>query len=157
MGYPMTTAILVGALIANGLLAGVFFAFACSIVPGLRRVDDIAFVTTVRAVNAAILNGWFLTVFLASPVLAGVAVAVAPDEVPVGWLVAAVVCAVITFVVTAAVNVPLNRRLAEAPIDRPAEQTAARQAYERRWNSAHLVRTLSSIAAAVALTIALVQ
>jgi uncharacterized membrane protein len=32
--------VLLVAVISNGLLAGVFFVFACAVCPGFRRIDD---------------------------------------------------------------------------------------------------------------------
>lgn len=142
------------ALLCNGLLGGVFLAFACAIVPGLRRVDDHVYVTAFRAVNAAILNGWFLTVFLGAPLFAIAAVVVSPTGSAQWWAVAGLVCAIVTFVVTAAVNVPLNQRLDAASGQAPSEQASARRAFERRWNAAHLIRTATSVGAAGFLTIA---
>ena len=150
--------VLIG-VISNGLLAGVFFAFSCAVTPGLRRVDDRSYVRTVRAVNSAILNGWFLSVFLIAP-LAAVGSALAPfiiaDSEPSTLLVIGVICSVLTFAITAAVNVPLNRGLDEAPIEAAEAQRAARNVFETRWNRWNLMRTLSSIAAFVVLLVTLV-
>ncbi|MEU5977163.1 DUF1772 domain-containing protein [Streptomyces sp. NPDC047315] len=151
---PTSTAVLTAAIVFNGLLAGAFFAFACSVVPGLRRVDDATYVTAFRAVNRAILNGWFLTVFAGAPVLAVVAAVLRPDGAATGWLVVGATCAIATFVITAAINVPLNQRLDAAAVDSPTALAEARRAFEPRWNNAHLVRTLTSVAGAVALTLA---
>ena len=32
--------VLVAALVASGLIAGLFYAYACSVMPGLARGDD---------------------------------------------------------------------------------------------------------------------
>ncbi|MGO2932032.1 anthrone oxygenase family protein [Microbacterium sp.] len=151
----LTTAAVAVAIICNGLLAGVFFAFARAVVPGLRRVDDHVYVTAFRGVNAAILNGWFLSVFLVAPILAGVVVAVL-DGPGRWWAIAALVCAIATFVITAAVNVPLNRRLDAASAHTAAESANARRGFERRWNTAHLIRTVTSIGALAFTTVAAV-
>ena len=57
--------ILAVTLVANGLLAGLFFAFTCAVSPALGRLDDRSYVEAFRSINAVILNGWFLSVFLA--------------------------------------------------------------------------------------------
>ncbi|MFI1827163.1 DUF1772 domain-containing protein [Streptomyces sp. NPDC020412] len=151
-----STAVLTAAIVCNGLLAGTFFAFACSVVPGLRHVDDATYVTAFRAINRAILNGWFLSVFMGAPVLAVVAAVLRPDGTAFVWLVVGAACAIATFAITAAVNVPLNQRLDAAPTDSPTALTEARRAFEPRWNRAHLVRTLTSVAGAASLTLAVV-
>ncbi|MGO2862045.1 MAG: hypothetical protein ACTIC1_12865, partial [Brevibacterium sp.] len=60
----MSTVTIAIAIIANGLLAGVFFAFSTAVTPGLKDTDDNTYVRTFAAINRAILNGWFLLVFL---------------------------------------------------------------------------------------------
>ena len=151
---PIDTAVLTAAVIWNGLLAGLFFAFACAIVPGLRRVDDRTYVTAFRAINQAIVNAVFLLVFLGAPVLAAVAVVLRPAGAAAPWLIAGLVCAIATFAITVGVNVPLNRRLDDAEVQTAEEARLARRGFERRWNAAHLVRTLTSIGAVALLSIA---
>ena len=45
------------------VLAGLFFVFTCAIAPGFRHLDDATYAQAFRAINRAILNGWFLLVF----------------------------------------------------------------------------------------------
>ena len=68
--FALIAGVLAIATVVHGLLAGVFFVFACAVAPGLRRVDDRTFVCAFRAINRTILNGWFLSVFMAAPVAA---------------------------------------------------------------------------------------
>lgn len=151
---PVSTAVLAAALVSNGLLAGTFFAFACAIVPGLRRVDDRTYTAAFRAINRAILNPWFLTVFVGAPLLAVAAVVFSPDGTGIWWPIAGAAAAVATSVITAAVNVPLNQRLDAAEVQTGGDVAAARRGFERRWNTAHLIRTLTSIGAVVFLVLA---
>ena len=72
----LPTTLLISATVASGLAAGLLYGFACAVMPGLKEVDDRAFVSALRSVNRRILNGWFLLTFVGSPVLtvaAGVA------------------------------------------------------------------------------------
>ena len=153
----LDTAVVAAAVVCNGLLAGTFFAFTCAIVPGLRRVDDRTYVTAFRAINQAILNSWFLAVFLGAPVLAAVAAVLWPGAAVGRWLVViGLVCAIATLAITVAVNVPLNRRLDAAATRTDEDVAAARRGFERRWNAAHLVRTLTGIAATAFLAVGVV-
>jgi uncharacterized membrane protein len=139
-------AVLLVATITTGLTAGLFYAFSCSVMPGLRRVDDRSFVATMRAINVAILNGWFLIVFLGAPLVAvGAAVLQIDGEFGPSllWSAAGAAACLVTLVVTGAVNVPLNDRLA----DERGEPGQLRVAFERRWNRANVVRTVSSVTA----------
>ena len=70
----MSTVVLVAALVAAGLIAGLFYAYACSVLPGLARGDDKTFVEGMRGINVAIINPVFMLTFLGAPLLAGVAV-----------------------------------------------------------------------------------
>lgn len=142
--------VLAVAIVANGLLAGLFFAFACAIVPAFRRLDDRAYVHAFRAINAAILNPWFLTVFATAPL--GAVAAVATE---VWWgsgerlalLVAAAGCSVVAFVITAAANVPRNRELERARADTEAGCAAARARFEAPWRRWNVLRTLTAVIA----------
>ena len=57
------------ATLAMGLLAGVFYTFAVSVMPGLARSDDRTFVAAMQQINVAIQNPWFSLTFLGTPVL----------------------------------------------------------------------------------------
>ncbi|GGK89109.1 hypothetical protein Sme01_49370 [Sphaerisporangium melleum] len=157
-------AALVAATLTTGLVAGLFYAYTCSVMPGLRRAGDRTFVETMQRINVAILNGWFLSCFLGAAVLTALALAlhIAADVPrPVAWLVAALVLYVAQLAVTFSVNVPLNNELeaAGAP-DRVADPSVpadARRRFEGRWVRWNLVRTLTSTAAFACLLGALVS
>ncbi|MGP3926838.1 hypothetical protein [Streptomyces sp. 8N616] len=68
-------AALLAATITMGLMAGLFYAFAISVMPGLGRTDDRTFVDAMQKMNAAILNGWFAIGFAGALVLTALAVA----------------------------------------------------------------------------------
>ncbi|MGI9822107.1 DUF1772 domain-containing protein [Agromyces sp. Marseille-Q5079] len=148
---------LVAATVGNGLLAGVFFAFSCGVVPGLRRVDDLSYVTVFRAINGSIVNRLFLLVFLGAPIATGAATALhlgAARQGTLACLVAGLVLGLFSFAVTAFVNVPLNNQLDAAPIGDAQQRKEARDRFERRWNRWNHVRTAASTAALLLLAIA---
>ena len=150
--------ILAAATVLTGLVAGLFQAFSYAVMPGLRRTDDATFVRAMRAINAAILNPWFLALFVGAPVLtvaAGVVVFVDGARLGLAWVAAGLVCSLLTLGVTGRVNVPLNERLQADPIETHEEQRAARAAFERAWVRSNHIRSVASTAAAVALVIAL--
>lgn len=153
-------ALLIASIATNGLLAGVFFVFSCAIAPGFRRLDDDAYVQAFRAINRAILNGWFLTVFLAAPVTAIVFAVISLLQgaaLTTALVVAGAVGSALTFLITAARNVPLNDRLERAQIGTPDGRRAARRDFERPWNTWNLVRTLTSLGGFVCLALAAVS
>ncbi|MEU9191713.1 anthrone oxygenase family protein [Streptomyces hundungensis] len=156
----LETVTLLAATLTTGLMAGLFAAFAYSVMPGLRRSSDRAVVEVMQNINKAIVNPFFMLLFLGSLPLLGLAVFLAwkgQGRPALPWLVAALVLYLIAFVVTSAVNVPLNDRLAEAGDPRHIEDPAAiRSAFEKAWVTWNVVRALLHTAAFGCLAWALV-
>ncbi|WP_020673437.1 DUF1772 domain-containing protein [Amycolatopsis nigrescens] len=155
----LRTVVLLAATITTGLIAGLFYAYACSVMPALRRVDDRTFVTVMQRINVAILNGWFAIGFGGAPLFAALAVALylpADDRAALPWLVAAFVLSASMLVTTGAVNVPLNNLLAEADAASGAAELAqVRTRFEARWVRWNLVRAVTPTAALGCLGLAL--
>nr|WP_245573183.1 anthrone oxygenase family protein [Amycolatopsis benzoatilytica] len=133
------------ALVAAGLIAGVFYAYTVSVMPGLSRADDHTFVIAMREINAAIQNVWFMLSFLGAPLLAVAAVVLhctsdAHGGLP--WLVAGSVLLVATLAVTGAVNVPMNNALDQAT----ADLAVLRARFEKPWVRWNTARTVLSVA-----------
>lgn len=147
-------ALLIAAIVTNGLLAGVFFVFGSAVAPGFRGVDDATYVQAYRAINRAILNGWFLSVFFTAPLAALTYALLGAIEEPVILAWAGAMCAILTFVITAAGNVPLNTRLDQATVGTESTYRAARERFETRWNRWNLARTITSIGALASLATA---
>ncbi|WP_018352648.1 DUF1772 domain-containing protein [Longispora albida] len=141
----LPTAVLLAAVVCMGLSAGLFYAYSCSVMPGLRRADDRTFVTTMQEINVAILNGWFMLSFLGGPLLAGVATAVhfGTGGKVLAWTIAGLVLAIAKLVITGAVNVPLNNVLAAA--SREGDVGAVRARFEARWVRFNNLRTLAAL------------
>ncbi|MEV6979332.1 anthrone oxygenase family protein [Kitasatospora sp. NPDC093806] len=142
---------LVAATITTGLSAGLFYAYACSVMPGLRTTDDLTFIQVMQRINVAILNGWFLLGFVGALVFTLAAVALhLPDDghrvLPAA--VGALVCYTGSLVVTRVVNIPLNEALAAAgEPGRIADPVRVRGRFEARWVRWNTARALLSTAA----------
>ncbi len=141
----VSKAALVAAVVAAGLIAGLFYAYTVSVMPGLAHADDHTFVTAMRRINEAILNGWFMLSFLGAPLLAVAAVVLhftsgARGGLP--WLIAGAALLVAMVVVTGAINVPMNNALAADTVD----FAALRAQFEDPWVRWNLVRTVLSAA-----------
>ncbi|MEV2236487.1 anthrone oxygenase family protein [Micromonospora sp. NPDC049891] len=150
MSEPIRLAVLAGATLTTGLVAGLFFAYACSVMPGLAATDGRTLVGTMQSINRKIINGWFLSAFLGGPLLVAVAVVghIGADGAVLGWLIAALVSHLITLGVTGRCNVPLNNRLeAAGPVDGIDDLAEVRQWFEAPWVRWNLVRAVSSAAA----------
>ena len=153
--HPLTSWLLVAATITAGLAAGLLYAFAVAVMPGLAQVDDAAFVSVMRSINRSIVNPWFLLTFLGAPALAiGVVVARFVAGGPGPWwpLLAAAALALLSVLITAALNIPLNNALDAAGSIDPR---AIREAFESRWVSWNIARAIVSTLAFGFLVLAL--
>jgi uncharacterized membrane protein len=151
---------LVAATLTMGLLAGLFYAFSVSVMPGLRRSGNRTFVETMQQINIAIVNPSFMISFLGAPILtlvAGLLQLYPEGLILLPWIAAALVLCLVALGITFGINIPLNNALDAA--GRPAageDPAAARTAFEARWVRFNTVRTWTSIAAFACLTWALV-
>jgi uncharacterized membrane protein len=152
----LATVSLVAATIATGLTAGLLYAFAHTVMPGLGRTDDRTFVGAFQAVDRAVINPWFMAGFLGGPAFTLAALLLdTGGGAALGWLLAALGLHVAVLVVTMAVNVPMNNWLQQADLDRVADLATARRRFETRWVRWNVIRTAAAAAAGAALTIAL--
>ncbi|MEA5361214.1 anthrone oxygenase family protein [Amycolatopsis sp., V23-08] len=136
----MSTVVLVAAVVAAGLIAGLFYAYSCSVMPGLARGDDKTFVEAMRGINVAIVNPVFMLTFLGAPLLAGVAIFLNPGPRP--WVIAGFVCLAAMLVITGALNIPLNNALESGGTD----YAALRAQFETSWVRWNVLRTIASTA-----------
>ncbi|WP_037707725.1 anthrone oxygenase family protein [Streptomyces sp. AA1529] len=153
---------LLGAVLLTGLSAGLYYGFAVAVSPGLRRAGDRTFVEGMQRINTAILNGWFLLLFVGSLVLIAVAGALhmwgGGSRAAVPWIAAAGVLYVAVLVVTMAFNVPLNDALDAGGLpDGAARLAALRERFESGWHRWNVVRTVCNTAAFGCLAWALVR
>ncbi|MEU6206225.1 anthrone oxygenase family protein [Micromonospora musae] len=156
----LRTLSLLAATVTTGLMAGLFAAFAYSVMPGLVRADARTLVLAMQRINEAILNGWFLGCFFGALLFTGAAAAlhVSGDwSAALPWIVAALLLYLVVLVVTMALNVPLNNALARAgDPDRLADVAAVRDRFAPAWIRWNLVRAVASTAGFALLTWAVV-
>jgi uncharacterized membrane protein len=137
---------LVTATTAMGLMAGLFYAFACSVMLGLRRTDDRTFVGAMQQINIAIQNGWFFLIFAGALVFTAVAAALhlrGGGRGALPWIVAALVLYVAQLVITFGINIPLNDTLDKAGNpDHIADLSAVRVHFEAVWVRWNIVRAV---------------
>ncbi|MDX2394227.1 MULTISPECIES: anthrone oxygenase family protein [unclassified Streptomyces] len=145
-----------------GLMAGLFFAFDVSVMPGLAGLDDRAYVTAMNGFNAAIDgNGLFGSVFVLAllTTAAAAVVSLRTGHRAVALLAgAAAVAYLVVLVITFAVNIPLNDRLADvagAVGAAPPTGLPVVDDFKGTWVTTNIIRTLLSTLALVALVRAL--
>jgi len=148
------------AMLAMGLIAGVFYAYDCSVMLGLAKTDDRTFVDVMQRLIVAIENPVFFASFVGALLLTAVAAVLERRLGPGGafrWIIAALALYVVAIAVTIGVHMPLNQELVDAgDPDRIADLAAVRERFEARWVSWNIVRTVVSTAALACLGRALV-
>lgn len=159
----MQTTLLLLSICSAGLVAGLLYGWMVSVLPGLARTDDQTFVSSMQAINRAIINPAFVIIFLVAPVIfaASAVVSWRAGEVRRAVWLGAGACIYLVGVlgVTFASNVPLNNKLdgfdlATANAEALANQRAA---FEAPWTRWHAVRTAMSAAAMVSVAVAVVS
>jgi uncharacterized membrane protein len=147
------------AALTMGLLAGLFYAYSVSVMPGLGQADDRTLVDGMQQINEAIENPVFFLSFLGAPVLILAALVLehrSGSRQVVRWVGAALVLCVVAIVVTGALNIPLNDDLKQAgDPERIADIAQARDDFYGPWVAWNIVRTVASTAALGCLVYAL--
>nr|WP_255671827.1 anthrone oxygenase family protein [Glycomyces amatae] len=146
---------LLAALVSVGMMAGLFTGFSYAVMPGLKILDDKAWIAAMQQINKVIINGWFMPAFLGAVVFTGAAAALvgaSANRAALPWVLAALALALVMFIGTVAVNVPLNDRLAAAGDPGSlADPAALRASVEAKWIAWNTVRGVASVGALLAL------
>jgi uncharacterized membrane protein len=148
---PAPGLVLGAAVLTMGMLAGLFYAYSVSVMPGLGDADDRTLIDAMQQINEAIENPVFFLSFLGAPVLALAALVVvrrSDSRQEIRWIVAALVLYGVAFLVTVAFNIPLNDELAQAgDPERIADPARVRDDFYGPWGAWNIVRTVASTAA----------
>lgn len=151
-------AALVAASLATGLITGVFYAYAISVMPAFARMDDRVVIDAMQKVNIAIINPAFMVGFLGTVGFTLLAAILHLGCRPTLWWIGiALVLNLVAFGITAGCNVPLNDQL--AAVGDPAalpDPGAVRAAFEPGWVRWNIVRGVLHGLAFLALCVALV-
>ena len=155
----VSTVLMVLSLLVAGLSAGTFWIFTIAVMPGLDRAGGRAAMAAMNAVNRAIVNPAFLTVFLGGAVLpaaAGVLLFVT-DEPAAGWwsVGAAAGYLLLCLSPTVAVNVPMNEALARRTVPDTEEAAAAVwRGFRVRWVRWNTLRAVGGAGTVIAVAMA---
>lgn len=133
----------------SGLVAGLFYAYSCSVNKGLSALTDAEYLKAMQAINAAIQNPLFFLTFMGLLLLFPVTCYQLRMQGLVFncFLAAGVVYFIGVFALTVFGNVPLNEQLANFSISEATEEQllAMREAFERPWNNYHTLRTFAAV------------
>ena len=166
--YSLDDYLLLAGTVSAGLLSGLYFIFSFCVMWSLAKLDGVLAARVMVEINVVILNPYFLTVFMAGPVVgagllahtyfAGGSGSAKPNAGIVSWLkVAGALLLLVGFGVTALVNVPLNNELAQVAADRGMAQAGSFFAgsYVGPWTTWNTVRCLASVGAELCFALAL--
>jgi uncharacterized membrane protein len=139
--------VLGGAVVTMGLLAGLFFCFACAVMPGLHASADRTVVDVMQNINKAIENPVFFATFIGGPALAVWAYVTERRRgtpAVARWVLGGVVLGGVCLLVTAAFNIPLNEELERAGDPSTIANIAkVRDDFETPWVIWNIVRTVA--------------
>ncbi|MFG2296301.1 DUF1772 domain-containing protein [Streptomyces sp. NPDC048603] len=134
-----------------GLMAGLFFAYDISVMPGLAKTDDRTYVAAMQEFNAAIDgNGLFGAVFLLAlvlPVVAAVLEFRKGRRATALWIGVAAAAYLVALVITFAVNIPLNNELAELGDAAKVTDFSVVERFKSTWVTTNILRTVLCTAA----------
>lgn len=156
----MTNIILIITATLTALIAGLFYAYSCSVNLGLGRLADREYLTAMQAINKAILNPLFFASFIGTLIMLPICTYLhyrqANDTQFKFLLVATLIYTIATFGVTIFGNVPLNNMLDKFNIitTSPEEISIQRERFEKPWLRLHTIRT---IAAAISLILVIIS
>ncbi|MGW4529953.1 anthrone oxygenase family protein [Nocardia sp. NPDC004340] len=157
--FALRTAALVAATLTTGLTAGIFFAYATSVMTALGQSDDRTFVDIMQKINVVIINPPFMLAFMGSvgfTVLAAALHLGKDTRTTLIWVGVALALNVIAFAVTSGLNVPLNNQLANAgDVAQIPDLAAVRSQFESSWVAWNVVRAVIHTLAFLVLTGAL--
>ncbi|ALC18449.1 DUF1772 domain-containing protein [Streptomyces pristinaespiralis] len=146
-----TGPLLVTSTVTMGLMAGLFFTFDVSIMPGLARTDDRFYVEAMQNFNELIDNsGLFALVFIGAFVATTTAAVLdfrRGHRSPALWATVAATLYLVALLITFSVNIPLNMELAQ--LGDPAKVTdfALVDKFKGIWETTNIMRTLLCAAA----------
>ncbi|AZA80114.1 DUF1772 domain-containing protein [Chryseobacterium sp. G0186] len=145
----MTTVVLILTAVLTALIAGLFYAYSCSVVLGLGKLSDAEYLKAMQHINREILNPVFFMSFMGTAILLPVATFLLRSEQPVFifLLLATLAYLIGVFGVTVMGNVPMNDMLDQFDISNSTTEAIRkmREGFESRWNFLNNIRTVFSV------------
>jgi uncharacterized membrane protein len=163
--HKMTFAniILLATATTTALIAGLYYAWSCSVIDGLGKLPDAGYIAAMQSLNREILNPLFYMSFMGSLLLLPVCTWVHYSK-PVSLrfyllLAATLLYAFGSFGVTVAGNVPLNDALDGFNLHSASAEEIARfrVQFEVPWNRLHSIRTIANFIALILVLLTCIQ
>ncbi len=159
----LTRTLLVAATLLSSLTAGLLFAFAVLVMPGIRGLDDRAFVRAFQLMDRIVQDNHplFIFVWVGSVLALAGALVVGVGRLEGLALVLLILAAVLYYVGTQlptfTINIPLNNAIQKVDVESESAETAraARRAFETRWTRWNAIRTVFAVLASAVLMVLL--
>jgi len=164
MSGPVTTVVLATALFLCSLTAGFLVAFAAVVMPGLKTLEDAAYLRAFQVVDRVIQNNQpvFMLMWVGSIVALLAALVLGLGTLTGGDRVLLLAAAALYLggvqLPTITINVPLNNRVQKLKMDEldSAALQEARAEFEPRWNRWNRIRTGLACASVALMTALLI-
>jgi uncharacterized membrane protein len=133
------------------LITGLFYAYSCSVNPGLSKLTDAQYLAAMQSINMAIINPLFMITFIGAllllPWCAYQNFSLPTTSRCIFVFAATLFYAVGVFGVTVTGNVPLNNFLEKIDLSTASVEAIHdyRLRFEKPWNRFHTIRTMFSI------------
>lgn len=141
----------------TALMAGLFYAWSCSVMLGFARLSDREFVSVMQKSNHAIQNPVFFAAFFGAPIFLIISTILFFGQTQFSILLAATIIYLLgNFGVTIFGNVPMNNTLERFDLENSSEAEIAQQRanFERRWTNLNHIRAVSSTVSLILVVIA---
>lgn len=146
-----------------GLSAGLLFAYSVSVNPGLAATADDVYLSAMQAINKAIQNPAFFTVYFSPLILLPLSCRLSYKAAPTAGFTLIAIAGLLYVAgvigVTAAANVPLNNLLDAVQVKGATAGELRRQRllFEGPWNRWHALRTVAASLSFVLLLVSLLK
>lgn len=153
-----TNIILVITTTLTALMAGLFYAWSCSVMLGFAHLKDREFISVMQKTNRAIQNPVFFTAFFGAPIFLIISTVLHYAEKSrfLLLLIATIIYLIGNFGVTIFGNVPLNNQLDRFETKKSSDEEVQKQRtnFEQPWNCLNHIRSIASTIALILVVIA---
>lgn len=155
--FASLTALL--SLVLMGIMAGFFFAFSNTVMPGLDSIDASAAIEGMQGINSVVRNPMFFVTFFLTPVFcmvaAGASLISKDRKSAVLCLSAGIIYGLVSIALTMMHHVPLNDALGLLDVTSLSDEAdSVWQAYTLSWTGMNTVRAIGCSVAMLPLVLA---
>ena len=159
MGVTMAMQIILFiAMISTGLMTGIFFTWSNAVTPGIGKLDDKGYLSSLQAMNRVILNPLFYVAFFSPVITILMSIFIAYNSANIVIFQLLVLSSLLYFcgviLVTIMGNIPINNALHRFNIVTASSNNSFqfRDKIEHKWNRFNLIRSVTSFISFVVLS-----